>query len=96
MSKAVPFVKHPTPPGEILVEEFLLPLALSQAELARRLGCHPRTINEICKGKRAISPTMALLLASAFDVTPEFWINMQSAYDLWQAYEKSLKRHKAG
>jgi addiction module HigA family antidote len=70
-----PRIPHPTLPGEMLAEEFLVPLGLTQTELAQKIGVAPRSINEICKGKRAISPLMAMRLADVFDNTPEFWMN---------------------
>lgn len=72
----------PTSPGEILSEEFLVPLQLSQNALARALGVPPRQINQIVHGERAITTRTALLLARYFGTTPEFWINLQTHYDL--------------
>jgi len=72
----------PIHPGEILLEEFMRPLGLSQNALARDLGVDPRTINQIVNGKRAISAVMALRLARYFRMTPGFWMNLQARYDL--------------
>ena len=72
----------PTSPGEILAEEFLVPLQLSQNALARAIGVPPRQINQIVHANRAITPRTALLFARYFGTTPEFWINMQTHYDL--------------
>jgi antitoxin HigA-1 len=72
----------PVHPGEILLEEFMKPLGLSQNELARQLGVDPRTVNQIVNGKRAITAIMALRLARYFRMTPGFWMNLQSRYDL--------------
>ena len=69
-------------PGEILLEEFLIPLGVSQYELAKDIGVPPRRINEIVHGKRAITPVTALRLSRAFYVSPRFWLNLQSRYDL--------------
>lgn len=69
-------------PGEILLEEFLIPLGVSQYELAKDIDVPPRRINEIVHGKRAITPDTALRLSRAFDVSPRFWLNLQSRYDL--------------
>jgi len=76
--------KHrlPTHPGEILSEEFLLPLGITQVELARHIGVPVQRINELVRGKRGVSPESAWLLAQAFDTSPEFWINIQTAFDL--------------
>jgi len=84
-----PRIPHPTMPGEILTEEFLLPLKLTQTALAAKLGTSPRAINEICNGKRAISPLMAMRLAEVFDNTPEFWMNLQTAWDLWKEWKEN-------
>ncbi|QXN95595.1 HigA family addiction module antidote protein [Nocardia iowensis] len=72
----------PTSPGEILLEEFMKPLGISQNALARALGVSPRRINQIVNGKRAITTGTALRLARYFSTTPEFWINLQTRYDL--------------
>lgn len=72
----------PTTPGEILQEEFLEPLRLSQNALARALRVPPRQINQIVHGNRSITTRTALLLARYFDTTAEFWINLQTHYDL--------------
>jgi len=72
----------PVHPGEILLEEFLRPLGLSQAMLARHLDISVVRVNELVKGKRGVSAETAWLLAQAFGTTPQFWINLQSNYDL--------------
>jgi len=72
----------PIHPGEILLEEFMKPLGLSQNALARDLGTDPKTVNEIVNGKRAITANIALRLARYFRMTPGFWMNLQTRYDL--------------
>ncbi len=72
-------------PGEVLLEEFLKPLALSQNAVANAVGVPPRRINEICLGKRAITPDTALRLARYFSVSPQFWLGLQNDYDLEEA-----------
>jgi addiction module HigA family antidote len=72
----------PTHPGEILLEEFLKPLEISQSRLATEIGVPARRINEIVLGKRVISPDKALRLARYFGLSERFWINLQSRYDL--------------
>jgi addiction module HigA family antidote len=72
----------PVHPGEILLEEFLRPLGLSPATLARHLDISVVRVNELVKGKRGVSAETAWLLAQAFGTTPQFWINLQSNYDL--------------
>ena len=78
----IPTHRIPTHPGEILLEEFLKPLGLSQAALARHLGIPLQRVNEIVRGKRGISPETAWLLAGAFGTTPDYWVNMQTHHDL--------------
>ena len=72
----------PIHPGEILLEEFLLPYDVSQYELAKVVGVPPRRIYEIVHGKRSITPDTALRLARAFDVSDRFFLNLQAKYDL--------------
>lgn len=79
----------PIHPGEILLEEFMKPLGLSQNALARELGVDPRTVNQIVNGKRAITAIMALRLARYFRMTPGFWMNLQARYDLETAKDKA-------
>ena len=72
----------PIHPGEILMEEFLKPMGISQYRLAKDISVPPRRINEIVHGKRAITPDTALRLSRFFGLSERFWINMQSRYDL--------------
>lgn len=72
----------PITPGEILLEEFLGPLSISQNRLARALHVPVSRISDIVKGRRRITGEMALLLSKAFGTTPQFWMNLQSRYDL--------------
>lgn len=78
----IPENRIPTHPGVVLSQEFLAPLGLSQVALAAHVGVPVQRINELVRGKRGITPETAWLLAQAFNTTPEFWINLQSAYDL--------------
>lgn len=78
----LPENRIPTHPGEILLEEFLIPLELSQVAFARHIGVPVQRVNEIVRGKRGVTPDTAWLFAQAFGTTPEFWISLQSAYDL--------------
>jgi addiction module HigA family antidote len=71
----------PVTPGEILLEEYLVPLALSQNALGRAIGVSPRAINEIVLGKRSITPEMSIRLGKFFGQTPEFWFRIQSNCD---------------
>lgn len=80
----------PIHPGEILEEEFLIPMQVSQYHLAKCIKVSPRRINEIVHGTRAITANTALRLARFFGTTPEFWLNLQSHYDL------EIERDKVG
>jgi addiction module HigA family antidote len=72
----------PIHPGEILMEEFLMPMNISQYRLAKDMSVPPRRINEIVHGKRAITPDTALRLSRYFGLSDRFWINLQARYDL--------------
>ena len=72
----------PIHPGEVLLEEFLLPMGISQYQLAKVVGVPPRRINEIVLGKRSITPDTALRLARAFSLSDRFWLNLQARYDI--------------
>jgi antitoxin HigA-1 len=71
-----------THPGVILLKEFIEPLGLSQKAVAAHIGIPVQRINEIIRGKRGVSPDTAWLLSEAFNTSPEFWLNLQSAHDL--------------
>jgi addiction module HigA family antidote len=75
-------IMAPVHPGEILLEEFLTPLAVSQYQLAKEIGVPARRINEIVHGQRRISADTALRLARFFGTSERFWINLQARYDL--------------
>ena len=72
----------PIHPGEILIEEFLKPMGLSQYRLAKDISVPPRRINEIVHGKRSISADTALRLGRFFGILPQFWLNLQTRFDL--------------
>jgi addiction module HigA family antidote len=74
-------------PGEVLEEEFLKPMGITQYRLAKDIGVPPRRINEIVKGQRAITADTALRLGRYFGLAPQFWLNLQSHYDLEQEQE---------
>ncbi|MBN2437305.1 MAG: HigA family addiction module antidote protein [Deltaproteobacteria bacterium] len=78
MSKKFP----PVHPGEILLEEFLQPMGITQYRLAKDMSVHPRRINEIIHGKRSISADTALRLSRYFGVSERFWLNLQARYDI--------------
>ena len=83
--------REPTTPGEILREEFLAPLGMTQKELSDHLGCDVKVINRIVNGRTSVSAEMALKLGAAFRTSPEFWLNAQKAVDLFRA-QRSLSR----
>jgi len=78
----IPENRIPTHPGEILLEEFLKPLGLTQVALAKHLGIPTQRVNEIVRGKRGITPNTAWLLSQAFGTSPQFWLNLQMQHEL--------------
>ena len=83
--------RPPTTPGEILRAEFLKPLRMTQADLAAHLGCDIKVVNRIVNGRSAVTAEMAIRLAAAFRMSPEFWLNAQQAVDLYRASKKVKK-----
>jgi len=79
-------------PGEILQEEFLRPMGITQYRLAKDIGVPPRRINEIVKGLRAITADTALRLGRYFAMSPEFWLNLQTHYELEQEQQRLAGR----
>ena len=88
----IPKQRKPTHPGEVLLTEFLKPLGISQLKLAKRLGVPVQRINTLINGKRGVTAETAVLLAKELKTTPEFWMNLQNAVDL---YEAMHHRHAA-
>ena len=86
----IPSDRTPSHPGEILFDEFLIPLDLTQLELARAIRVSFQRVNEIVNGRRGVSPSTALRLARYFGVTPDFWLNLQMRWDLYQAMQKEV------
>ncbi|MBA3855968.1 MAG: addiction module antidote protein, HigA family [Cyanobacteria bacterium PR.3.49] len=80
--------RQPTLPGVILLEEFLIPLGISQSAFARHIGWTQPKVNEIVTGKRGVTPETAMVFADALNTTPQFWLNLQLAVDLWRAQQK--------
>ena len=87
---ALPKHRAPTHPGDILRRLYLEPAGMSQAELSRRLNMPTNRINELIRGKRGMTPSTALGLAEVFDTTPQFWMNLQTNAELWEAEQKKL------
>ncbi len=81
----VPTHRPPAHPGEILVEDFLKPFGISQVELAERIRVPFQRVNAVVKGRRSITPDTALRLAKVFNTTPDVWLNLQQAWDLYRA-----------
>jgi len=81
----IPTDRMPTTPGEMLLEEFIKPLGLTQGALADQLGISRVAVNEIINGRRSVTPATALRLAKALGTTPEFWLNGQLSVDLYKA-----------
>lgn len=81
----MPKNRPPTHPGEMLLEEFLRPLGMTQAEAARRMGVPLNRLNELVRGKRGITADTALRLATLLKTDPEIWMSLQNQRDLWHA-----------
>ena len=93
----IPENRIPTHPGEMLLQEFLVPLEIPQTKFAEKLSIPVQRINEIVNGKRGITPETAWLFADELGTTPQFWMNLQTNYDLARARpEKHVKRIAVG
>lgn len=90
-----PMKRRPTHPGEMLREDFLPDYGLTVSGLASAIGVSRQSVNELWRGRRAVSPKMALRLAKLFGNSPEFWLNAQRALDLWDEVQ-AIKDHVAG
>jgi addiction module HigA family antidote len=86
--------RKPTPPGEILREEFLVPMGLTQKALADHIECDVKVINRIVNEATSVSADMAVKLAAALDTTPDFWMNAQKAVDLYKAKKRASRLPK--
>ncbi len=84
----IPKNRMPTHPGEILLEEFLVPLGLTQVELARRMRVPIQRVNTLVNGKRDMTAETAVLLSRVLNTSSEFWMNLQVARDLYRATQK--------
>jgi addiction module HigA family antidote len=92
--KVAPRMRKPTSPGEILKEEFLIPLAMTQKQLADHLGCDVKVVNRLVNGRTSVTAEMALKLGATFRTTPGFWLNAQKAVDLYEAAKRLKKLPK--
>ncbi len=85
-------VQPPVHPGEVLLEEFLKPMGLTQTEAAQRMSIPIVRMNELVNARRGVTADTALRLARLFGTTPQFWLNMQAEVDLYEARLKQLRR----
>ena len=88
VGRRLPRNRPPTHPGEMLFEEFIKPLDLTQAELARRLGVSYPRLNEIIKSRRSVTPDTALRLSRVLGTSADFWLGLQQDWDLWHAMNR--------
>src|SRR2546421_7851660 len=86
--------RKPATVGEILVQEFLEPMDLTQGALAKAMGVPRKHVNELCNDRRAITAATALILARVFGNSPEFWLNVQRRNDLWEAMNSPHERKR--
>ncbi len=87
-------IRKPTTVGEILKEEFLVPLGMTQKQLAEHVGCDVKVINRLINERTSLSAEMAIKFAATFNTTPDFWLNGQKAMDLYRANKKIKKLPK--
>jgi len=86
--------RKPASVGEILVEEFMTPMGLTQGALAEAMGVQRKHVNELCNGRRAVTAPTALILARVFGNSPDFWLNVQRRSDLWDAMHSPRERKR--
>ena len=91
MSIRIPTHRVPTHPGEMLLEEFLRPMGLTQRDLAKAIRVPYQRINELVNGRRGITPSTALRLAKYFGMSADFWMNLQLRWDLYHAQQSEAK-----
>lgn len=86
--------RKPASVGEILIEEFMTPLGLTQSDLAAKMSVPRKHVNELCNNRRAITADTALILARVFDMSPDFWLNLQQRNDVWEALNTPKRRER--
>ncbi len=86
--------RKPATVGEILVEEFMEPMRLTQGALAEAMGVPRKHVNELCNDRRAVTAPTALILARVFGNSPDFWLNVQRRSDLWEALNSPKERRR--
>ena len=90
----IPTHRAPTHPGEMLIEEFLIPMGLTQRDLVNSIHVPYQRINEIINGRRGVTPSSALRLSKFFGVSPDFWMNLQLRWDLYFAQQSEADQLK--
>jgi addiction module HigA family antidote len=86
--------RKPATVGEILIEEFMRPMGLTQAALAEAMGVQRKHVNELCNNRRAVTAATALILARVFGNSPDFWLNVQRRSELWEAMNNARARKR--
>ena len=86
--------RKPASVGEILIEEFMEPMALTQSALAKAMGVQRKHVNELCNDRRNVTAPTALILARVFGNSPDFWLNVQRRSDLWEALHSPRERER--
>ena len=86
--------RKPASVGEVLIEEFMEPLGLTQGVLAEAMGVQRKHVNELCNGRRKVTAPTALILARVFGNSPDFWLNVQRRSDLWEALHSPRERER--
>jgi addiction module HigA family antidote len=86
--------RKPASVGEVLAEEFMQPLGLTQTALAESMGVQRKHVNELCNGRRGVTAATALILARVFGNSPDFWLNVQRRTDLWDAMNSPSERKR--
>jgi len=89
-NRRLPLMRPPTHPGEMLLEEFIKPLGLTQAQLARHMEVSYPRLNEIIKGRRSVTPDTAMRLAMVLGMPADFWLGLQQDWDLWHALNSPI------
>jgi addiction module HigA family antidote len=85
--------RKPATVGEILIEEFMQPMGLTQAALSEAMGVQRKHVNELCKNRRNVTAATALILARVFGNSPDFWLNVQRRSDLWEGKISTISTH---
>ena len=87
-------IRRPTHPGNIIKEDYLIPLSITIKDMADTLGVSRKTLSKIINERGSITPDMSLRLARAFDTSPDLWLNLQKNYDLWNAENTSKTKYQ--